>query len=36
MDFAAPRLNLASLYLLVLSSQLVVLAVAREEGLNSG
>lgn len=36
MDFASPRLNLASLYLLVLSSQLVVLSVAREEGLNAG
>lgn len=36
MDFAAPRINLASLHLLVLSSQLIVLAVSREEGLNAG
>ena len=36
MDFSSPRLNLASFQLLLLSSILVVLSIAREEGLSAG
>lgn len=36
MDFSTPRVNMASYHLLMLSSILVVLSIAREEGIAAG